>query len=620
LGLGFLGFLNKAAVFALMGAGLLAGVVRFRPDFSGQLTALLEEVKRIRFSWFDRLLIFILFLHAAGILVVTLSPEIFFDSLVYHLGVPAFYLQEGRVVAEPSNFSSAFPILMQMLYTAGLILSDDTLAKLIHFATGLFLMGTLFTIGRRYVSVTAGLLACVIFCSMPMASINLSATGVEVGSAWFTALAVYALLLFSARERSEPRVFDRTLLLAGIFAGLACGTKYPALFTVIAGAAVIFCRRPAEAGGRDTGLAVKQSLMFGTAAGLVFSPWPLKNIFFHGNPLFPFFTKFLPGGSQVDPFKWAVFNGDCFSRDLPAVFKSFTAFFHFIFHPWYITMSGMSTPDFLGPFFLLCVPLPFLFRLKKPALRHLAVFGAVMLALWYVSTSMPRYFLPGLAVFSVLFAALITESGSGALRWTMQSVLIITSLYSIQHFGRIAAAQQGWQVVFGLQDKAAYLSRQHDTYPAPYYSAMEYINSALPLDGKVMFLGETRSFYCRRRFLASAVYDVHPLVLMARESATPEELQAKISAAGITHLFLNLGEGMRLADGYRLFQWDERSLKVFNAWWERNVELVWSDARTETRDDFRLLFVYKIDAAGRPAPVVPPRNYVYDLYLRGLKK
>ena len=322
LGLGFLGLYNKPAVFALLGLGILAGGLRFRSDFQGRTQKMLQEARALRFSWFDKVLLFILFLYGAIAFTWVLSPEIFFDSLVYHLGVPNYYLREGRVAAMSSNICSGFPLLVQMLYTAALIISDDILAKLIHFSIGMFLAGTLFTMGRRYVSVTAGLLACVIFASIPMVVLNLATAGMDVASCWFTLLAAYALILFSAREeRREPRVFDRTLLLAAVFAGLAAGTKYQALFTVIAGFGVLAYAYFTAAERADRLMALKQTLFFGAAAGLVFAPWPLKNIIFHGNPLYPFFGKIF-GGQQVDPVKWSILLSDGFSRSLPATFSS----------------------------------------------------------------------------------------------------------------------------------------------------------------------------------------------------------------------------------------------------------------------------------------------------------
>jgi len=615
LGLGFAGLLTKGALLALLGAGLAAGAARFKADFSPQLARLTADAGTIKFSGFDRILLFALALSAASIFILGLTPEIFFDSLVYHLGTPAYYINEGRVLASHDNLHSASPLLMQMIYAAGLLLSDDTLPKLLHLASGLFLCGTLFAMGRRYGSVTAGLAACLIFCSVPMMGMNLGTTGVEIGSAWFTALAAYALFLFSAREGGEARLLDRTLLLAGVFAGLASGTKYPALFTVVAGMAVIFLRRPSEGGGRSV-TAFKQAVVFGVAAGLVFSPWLIKNLAFHGNPLYPYFAKIF-GGQLVDPFKWAVLNSDCFSRDLRAAFGSLAGFGQFLFHPWYLTMSGAGNADFLGPFILLCAPLPFLFRLEKPALRHLALYVAIMWGLWAFSTSMPRYMIPTLALMSLLFSVLIAGAADKALKWTMLGLLLVVSLYSAQWVNKIDESQEGWQVVFGLQPKAEYLAVQHSTYPAPYYAAMEYMNAALPADSRVLFVGESRGFYCERKFTASSVYDENPLFRFAGASATPEELQAKLKAAGYTHLFLNLAEGMRLKDSYRLLPWTEESIKVFNGWWAKYVSQLWSDVR-QTQRDYRLLFVYTINDAPGAGPAA--QNHLYDIYLRSQKK
>lgn len=614
LGLGAAGLLNSSALIALLVCGLAAGAARFRADLAAPLAALRAEARAIKFSGLDLVLLFVLFLLGASTLVLTLAPEIFFDSLVYHLGTPAFYINEGRLLAAPDNLHSASPLLMQMLYAAALLLSDDTLAKLLHFTAGAGLCGTLFAMGRRYAGVTAGLAACVIFLGMPMTGLNLGTTGVEVGAAWFSLLAAYALFLFTAREGAQAGPFDRTLLLAGVLAGLAGGTKYTSLFVVVAGLAVLLLRRPAE-GGRGLP-ALKQALVFGTVAALVFSPWMVKNLVFHGNPLYPYFSG-LFGGQTVDPFKWTVFNSDCFARDLRAAFGSLAGFWQFLSHPWRLTMSGAGNADFIGPFILLCAPLPFALRLEKPALRHLALFSAVMWALWALSTTMPRYLLPGLAVMSVLFAALLAGAAHKALRWLFLGLLVLSGLYGARWLSMFAESQEGWQVVFGLQRRADYLRSQHSSYPTPYYAAMEYINAELPPDSRVLFVGESRGYYCGRKFAASSVYDENPLVRAAGEAATPEELQARLRAAGITHIFLNLGEAMRVGETYRLFPWSERSLGVFSAWWDRHARQVWADLRSNSQEQ-RLLLVYKIEEAPGAGPA--PFNYLRHIHLRSQKK
>lgn len=616
LGLGAAGQLNRTALLVLLGCGFAAGAFRFRADILPRLKELDEEIKGLRFSAFDKVLLALLLFSGAAVLMLTLSPEIFFDSLVYHLGVPAYYINEGRLLASPDNLHSASPLLLQMLYAAGLLLSGDTLAKLLHFATGFWLCATMFAMGRRYASVTAGLLACVIYAGMPMAGMNLGTTGVEVGSSWFTLLAAYALVLFSAREKGEPRLFDRTLLLAGIMAGLASGTKYTALFAVVAGMGLMFLNRPGEPSSGRAALSLKRALFFGAAAGLVFSPWMIKDLLFHGNPLYPYFGG-LFGGHRVDPYKWALLNSDCYARDLHAAFSSLSGFFQFLFHPWYLTMSGAGNADFVGPAILVCAPLTLAAFYARPPLKHLAFLAAAMWALWAFSTTMPRYLLTDLALFSVIFAAIITGAPSAFFRWTFQGLLALVCFYGAQWVDRTAASQGGWRVVFGYESRDHYLSVQHQSYPTPYYPAMEYINSSLPRDSRVLFLGESRGFYCGRRFITSSVYDESPLVRFARESATPEELEAKVKAAGITDLFLNLGEAMRVDQTYRLFGWDERSIKVFDGWWNAYVRQLWSDT-SRGPDYYRLLFVYRV--ADKPTPGPAPHNYLDDLYLRSLKK
>ena len=144
---------------------------------------------------------------------------------------------------------------------------------------------------------------------------------------------------------------------------------------------------------------------------------------------------------------------------------------------------------------------------------------------------------------------------------------------------------------------------------------MEYINTNLPRDAKVLFVGETRSFYCKRRHIVTSVHDIHPIVKWARSSSNAEELQQKIISEGISHIFLNLAEAMRISSSYKLFQWDEKSIDVFNSWWRKYVQLIWKDINTEPQH-YRLLFVYKVIADTKSSVLPETHNYLNDLYLR----
>ena len=66
--------------------------------------------------------------------VMCFVPEVFYDALVYHLGVPRWYLLEGGIRYYPA-YHAQFPLTRQMINLFGLALQGESLAKLLHFAT-----------------------------------------------------------------------------------------------------------------------------------------------------------------------------------------------------------------------------------------------------------------------------------------------------------------------------------------------------------------------------------------------------------------------------------------------------------------------------------------------------
>ena len=68
--------------------------------------------------------------------VYALGPEIWYDSLVYHLALPALYSMEGAMVPTPTMIYSGIPMHMEMLYLWALSGGGPITAKLIHWSMG----------------------------------------------------------------------------------------------------------------------------------------------------------------------------------------------------------------------------------------------------------------------------------------------------------------------------------------------------------------------------------------------------------------------------------------------------------------------------------------------------
>ena len=86
-----------------------------------------------------------------------------------------------------------------------------------------------------------------------------------------------------------------------------------------------------------------------------------------------------------------------------------------------------------------------------------------------------------------------------------------------------------------------------------HYANMQYLNDVrnVPAGSKILFLGEAKTFYCRRDHVASTVFDSTLIEAIVRTSSSASEIHAKLRAEGITHIYVNTFELSRLQSTYR---------------------------------------------------------------------
>src|SRR5262249_12248683 len=114
------------------------------------------------FVWLVVLLLFAgLFLAGAAI------PELFFASLFYHLGVPNLVRLEHRIYKLPLAYST-FIMTAHMLWGFALTLGNELAPKLLNVTLGAGLAAAFAAYGQRWLSRGSGLLAGVLFLSMPV--------------------------------------------------------------------------------------------------------------------------------------------------------------------------------------------------------------------------------------------------------------------------------------------------------------------------------------------------------------------------------------------------------------------------------------------------------------------
>lgn len=530
-------------------------------------------------------------------------PEVFYDAMVYHLGVPRWLLLEGGLRYYPA-FHAQFPFARQMFNVLGLALEGDTLAKLLHFATGLQIQLTFLAFADRWGRRRIGLLASLAFFTIPMVAMNLWTTGVDVAMAAVSLLALGAWM----RALAEPsaRVW---VVLAGVFLGLTVSTKYPGgVDAALMGLLFVGHRWWST---RDTRSTARDFAILTGVAVAVFMPWLIKNAVLTGNPVYPYLHSVF-GGKDLLPEKMAMFSADIAqgaARNLLALIKA----------PWrstFVLMGSASAPG-LFPLGLLGVLLwGALRRENRPdGVRLLAIYVVLYFAVMFILTSQTRYAISGLAVHAFLLGEALDALGraaGGIVRWGVAAAVTVSATAGLDmSFLTASRAYAPWSLLTGGEDRRTYQYYSHPGLnPGPATEAYDYLKEKWSGAARVLILGDEKVSTCRVPFRANGVFNEQWIARWAREAGAPDKLWTILTEREkITHFLINLPSNFRL-EPYNQYGWDPAALGIVSEFWDRHVRLVHRTAKPEKIDPRFLneTFVYALAPAGALPGVPPPDN------------
>lgn len=318
---------------------------------------------------------------------LALIPPTARDALIYHLAYPKLYLQHGRVFELPFAFYSYYPMNTEILFAVPLYFGLDSIAAVVHMVFGLLTSLLIYKFLKIERNRTCAILGALIFLSTPIVIKLSTIPYVDLALAFHSTGAVLALLKW--RDSKETK----WLILTGIFAGLAAGTKYNGLFIPL----LLFFMTLHIA---KNSMPLRSSLIFISISAAVASPWYIKNFILTGNPFAPLFFNILGGINIPDQpmvpifLKRHLFYGE--------------GWLDILLIPLRIFFQGQDDnlqyfDGVLNP--ILLIFLPFAFR-SKGAIGYLGLFSLLYFLLVYFTADMQIGFLlpiiPMLAILSVI--------------------------------------------------------------------------------------------------------------------------------------------------------------------------------------------------------------------------
>lgn len=439
------------------------------------------------------------------------------DSLAYHLSIPKLYLQHGGFYYIDFASHSNFPFLVEMLYTPALSLNDPAGAKMVHYLYGVLLVLAVVMLVRKHFNAKAVPLAAIAIAGIPMVMWEATTAYIDLATAVYTVLAVYLLLEYF--DKAELR----SLVGCGIAAGFAASTKMTGLALIpLLGLWLLIDRWAVE-----RRVEWKCALVFGGVALLVCSPWYIKTLIYTGNPVYPFF--------------YSIFGGRDWTTELARTYSTLQAKFgtghdltSFLYLPYDLAFHSDRFYDrpglFVGPIFLVAVPLLFFVRHQSRKLLGLTLFVLAQVGIWFALSQQSRYLIPTFALLAVIIAAIAySHEKLRVTRAALYAVFAATAVFGVLML--LPLARSAAPVVFGSETQDRYLS---DTLPI--YPAQRWINHNTPRGAKVALFGDTRGFYLNRDYVWA---DPGHNVRFARDYADLNDFISYLKGQGITHAMIN---------------------------------------------------------------------------------
>jgi hypothetical protein len=476
--------------------------------------------------------------------VLAFAPMEESDGVRYHVFGPQEFLKAGGIVGLPYHAFTNLPFQVEMLFLAALAFANERATQPMHWSSLPLALAFLWLLAERVMRVlrarrgTVGDAEAWAFWPLAGAVAGALAPVTLVVSAWpFVDVATLAFGVGSiwALCPGSVRSLDKRLLLSGLLAGAAIGTK----LTALAGAGFTGLVVLVLLASRTRRLA--RLLLFVLPLVVVPAPWFAKNLVLHGNPVYP--------------AAWGIFGGPEWTAEADALYKRKAAMKGREKRLANLPLSPLDATLFWGDYEK-HNPGPAMLALLPAALvglgiglwRRSAVMGLLALHLiggwvfWFFTYQSVRFLMFHLAVTAVVGTCTLGWLVRGRPRLRRVAAGLVAAL---------AMAGAAWHAYYSLAMNykrplhgalGIVSGQQYLSTNLNFYDAVEWLNLNVQPGESVFYIGEHRGAYARYPVELSDWFDVPRLLVEIRATPDNDLMIRSWRERGIRYLLWNYEE------------------------------------------------------------------------------
>jgi hypothetical protein len=479
------------------------------------------------------------------VFLIDLTPETFYDSLVYHLAVPWDWLLHHQITYLNGNFFSNFPYGGELFLFIGVLFRGSASAKflngIIFFLTGILAGGWAYHLkisndkSKTHDAFESGILACSLIWTLSLLMANAFTTQVECIQNFFILLFVIAISYWLENlDNKNSRVYFG---MASIFLSMAVSIKYTTMVEVLPVLIVVMILMIKKISIKET---LYQLLILLGIACIGVGPWIFKNTLFVGNPFFPYFSQWFHG---VHLSRWSYHELLKEQREITqsGVWVNLLEFFKKM-------IINKSNFGLVNPILIMLIPTIIVFKTKDKPIKLLLISSIAIFVILFSITHIFRFMISGFILFYIYSAIAIYDfKRLFYFKW-IPWLLLSASLLVISFTGMISAnyfkCLPWW---LGGETRIQYLET---TEISPYAHLAHWVNHHVPATNNILIVGDARGFYYKRPFIANSVFDHQILSVLARKCKTRTQLIVAFKKLGINDIVVNESEGTRVLSSY----------------------------------------------------------------------